>query len=417
MSPPVEPAIVARQLGIALGLGLLVGLQRERSDSGLAGIRTFPLVAVSGFLATLLTPLVPWLAAAGLLALAALLVVGHLTRMQAGEDTPGLTTEAAAVTMYLAGACLALQQTWVAVSVGGGVAVLLHLKPEMRRLVARIGDDDFRAIMQFVLITLVILPVLPNQTYGPYDVLNPFKIWLLVVLIVGLSLAGYVAYKVLGQTAGVWLGGILGGLVSSTATTVGFARRARAESAQTAPAALVIAIASTVVFARVLVVLAVIAPAIFAAGWAPLSFLAAVLMVVCLLLSILNRREPANLPPQGNPSELKSALVFAALFALVLLAVAAARAHLGSQGLYAVAALSGLTDMDAITLSTAEMTRSSGLAAATAWRLILVAALANLVFKAGAVWVMGGAGLFRKTLPYWLTALAGGAVLLGFWPA
>ncbi len=416
MNPSLEPLLVARQLGIALGLGLLVGMQRERGDSALAGIRTFPLLTVAGFLTGLLAADQPWLTGAGLLALAALLVVGHWTRLREGEPSPGLTTETAALTLYLAGACLAAQWTGVAVTVGGGVAVLLYLKPEMRRFVGRIGDTDFRAIMQFVLITLVILPVLPDQAYGPYGVLNPFTIWLLVVLIVGLSLAGYVAYKFFGETAGVLLGGLLGGVVSSTATTVGFARRARAEPAQAGAAALVIAIASTVVFGRVLVVLAVIAPPVFRAAGPPLTALAGMLALVCGGYAWFSRPARASLPPPENPSELKSALLFAGLFAVILLAVAAAREHLGDHGLYAVAALSGLTDMDAITLSTAEMTRDGGLAAALAWRLILVAALANMLFKAGVVAVLGGRQLLRRTLPYWLLALAAGGMVLALWP-
>ncbi|RME91565.1 MAG: MgtC/SapB family protein [Verrucomicrobia bacterium] len=412
-----DAAWIARQLGIAVGLGLLVGLQRERAETRLAGIRTFPLVAAAGFACGHLAALSPWLPAAGLAGLAALLVVGHLTRWRAGETDPGLTTEVAALLMYLIGAWLAAGPATLPVVLGGGLAVLLHLKPEMHRFTARIGEEDFRAIMQFVLITLVILPVLPNQGYGPAGVWNPFKIWLLVVLIVGLSLAGYIAYKFLGETAGVLLAGALGGLVSSTATTFSFARRAR-DAAEAAPAsALVISLASTVVFARVLLILAAAAPALLAEAWRPFAILMAVQAVVCLFpwARLRGRRTP--LPPRANPTELRSALVFALLFAVVLWAVAMARRHLGESGLYAIAALSGLTDVDAITLSTAEMAKDPAqLPAATAWRLILVAALANMVFKAGVTGFTGGRRLFRATFGFWSVSLVGGAVLLVAWP-
>lgn len=410
-----EPLLAARQLGVALGLGLLVGLQRERSASPMAGIRTFPMVTVFGFLCAFLSGNTPWLTAAGLLAVSALLVVGHLSRLRAGETSPGLTTEAAAVIMYAAGACLAVGQTWLAVCVGGGVAVLLHLKPQMQNLAARIGEDDFRAIMQFALITLVILPVLPNQTFGPYQVLNPFKIWLLVVLIVGLSLTGYVAYQFLGETAGTLLAGILGGLISSTATTVSFARRARAEPSLAGLSALVIAIASTVVFARVLLIIAALSPELFAVAWPPLTALAVLLAGYCAAHYWMHRRRATELPHRANPSELKSALLFALLFAIVLLAVAAARTHLGTGGLYAVSILSGLTDMDAITLSTSDLARESKLDLDLAWRLILVAALANMVFKAGVVAVVGGLNVLRRSALYFALALAGGIALLWLW--
>ncbi|MCP5517264.1 MAG: MgtC/SapB family protein [Verrucomicrobiales bacterium] len=411
-----EPLLAARQLGVALGLGLLVGLQRERAASRMAGIRTFPMVTVFGFLCAFLSGATPWLTAAGLLAVSALLVVGHLSRVRAGEASAGLTTEAAAVTMYAAGAALAVGETWLAVCVGGGVAVLLHLKPQMQALATRIGEDDFRAIMQFALITLVILPVLPNETMGPYEVLNPFKIWLLVVLIVGLSLAGYVAYQFLGESGGTLLAGILGGVISSTATTVSFARRARAEPQLAGMAALVIAIASTVVFGRVLLIIAALSPALFAVAWPPLTVMGAGLGGYCGAHYWMNRRRATELPRRGNPSELKSALFFAFLFAIVLLAVAAARAHLGTGGLYAVSVLSGLTDMDAITLSTTDLAREGRLDPDLAWRLILVAGLANLVFKAGVVVVVGGLQVMYRSAFYFALALVAGLALLFLWP-
>lgn len=416
-APGQDAAWIARQLGIAVGLGLLVGLQRERAETRLAGIRTFPLVATAGFACGHLAGLSPWLPAAGLAGLAALLVVGHLTRWRAGETDPGLTTEVAALLMYLIDVWLAAGPATFPVVLGGGLAVLLHLKPEMHRFTARIGEEDFRAIMQFVLITLVILPVLPNQGYGPEGVWNPFKIWLLVVLIVGLSLAGYIAYKFLGETAGVLLAGVLGGLVSSTATTFSFARRARGAPETVAASALVINLASTVVFVRVLLILAAAAPVLLAAAWQPFVILMAVQAVVCLFSWLRLRGDRTPLPPRGNPTELRSALVFALLFGLVLWAVAMGRRHLGEEGLYAIATLSGLTDVDAITLSTAEMSRApAGLPAATAWRLILVAALANMLFKAGVTGLTGGRRLFRATLTFWIASLGGGTLLLWDWP-
>ncbi len=416
MSVIDDPLTLARQLGTALGLGLLVGLQRERAASSVAGIRTFSMVTVFGFLCALMSGGAAWMPAAGLLALSGLLIVGHQARLHTDEAFPGLTTEVAALTMYAAGAFLAFGHTWISLCVGGGVAVMLHLKPQMHSLARRIGDEDFRAIMQFALISLVILPVLPNQGFGPYEVLNPFKIWLLVVLIVGISLAGYVAYQLLGQTAGSFLAGILGGMISSTASTVSFARRARAEPALAGISSLVIAIASTVVFGRVLLIMGAISPGLLADGWLPLTTLGVVLAFYCLVHYWATRDRTTELPRHTNPSELKSALFFAAAFAVILLAVAAAKDYLGKEGLYVVAVLSGLTDMDAITLSLSEMTRAGNLEHGLGWRLIMVAILSNMVFKAAAVRAIGGFAMLRRTALYFGTALLGGGAILLFWP-
>ena len=215
-------------LGVALGLGLLVGLQRERAASALAGFRTFPLVTVFGAVTGILSKdLGGWILAAGLLALAALIISGNLAKLKAGNVDPGLTTEAALLLMYGVGAYLVFGHRPVAVAVGGAVAVLLYLKPELHSLATRLGEEDFRGIMQFVVISLVIFPVLPNRAYGPFQVLNPHRIWWMVVLITGLSLAGYVAYKLFGHRICAALGAVLGGLISSTATTVSYARRTR----------------------------------------------------------------------------------------------------------------------------------------------------------------------------------------------
>jgi len=406
-----------RHLAISLGLGLLVGLQRERSDSVLAGFRTFALVTLLGTLSALISfQTGGWIIGAGLVALAAVIVAGNLAKARTAEADPGLTTEVAMLLMYGVGAYLPLGHTAVAVALGGGVAVLLHLKPQLHSFAAKIGDTDFKAIMQFVVITLVILPVLPDRTFGPYDVLNLHKIWLMVVLIVGISLAGYVIYKLFGERAGTLLGGFLGGLISSTATTVSYSRRARQNPSGAGPAALVIAIASTVVFLRVLVIVASVAPTALASVGPPLAAMLLVLVVTVAIEYLAHRHEKARMPNQENPSEMKSAILFALLFAVVLLAAAAAREKFGDRGLYVVGVLSGLTDMDAITLSTAQLVGTGKLETSTAWRLIVVAAMSNLVLKGVTVGLLGGPVLLRKSAGFFAVALATGAAILAFWP-
>src|SRR3972149_6300026 len=165
------------QLGVSLFLGLLVGLQRERTESAVAGVRTFPLITAFGTVCSWLSAQHGgWVIAAGLLALATLLVVANLVRMKGGDIDPGLTTELAALLLFGVGACIAIGLMAVAVALGGVIALLLQFKKPLHQFVAAIGDTDVKAIMQLALVTLVILPVLPNRTFGPYDVLNPFKI-------------------------------------------------------------------------------------------------------------------------------------------------------------------------------------------------------------------------------------------------
>src|SRR5688572_29094812 len=203
-----EIAELLKRLGIALGLGLIVGLQRERIGSPLGGFRTFPLVTLFGSLSGALSAeFGGWVLAAGIVTIGGLLFMGNLEHR---ERASGLTTEVAMLLMFAVGAFLVSGPIAVGVILGGTVAVLLHLKPQMHSLARRLEDPDFKAIMQFVLITLVILPILPNQKYGPYEVWNPYKIWLMVVLIVGISLGGYIIYKFFGQKAGTLAGGILG---------------------------------------------------------------------------------------------------------------------------------------------------------------------------------------------------------------
>jgi uncharacterized membrane protein (DUF4010 family) len=416
--PPVIPDIFQR-LGISLGLGLLVGLQRERVASRIGGIRTFPLITLFGSLCALLSqPFGAWVIAGGALAVAAILVTANLVELREGQTDPGQTTEVAALLMFAVGAYVMVGSMAAAVAVGAVTAVLLQFKDPLHRFVHNIGDQDALAIMQFVLISLVILPVLPDQSYGPgeFKVFNPRKIWLMVVLIVGISLAGYVAYKLLGKNAGTLLGGVLGGLVSSTATTVSYSRRTKHNPGRGSLALVVIMVASTVAFARVIVEIGAVAPQSFGRLAPPLLAMFGFMIVLSLLAWRLAETQIAQLPEQGNPAQFKSALVFAALYAVVLLAVAVARTYFGNRGLYAVGMISGLTDMDAITLSTAQLADQSKVAHATAWKVILLAGLANLLFKGGAVAMLGSRGLLTRIAFWYGAAIAGGAIILLLWP-
>ena len=392
-----------QSLAISLLLGGLVGLQRQHADSPLGGVRTFPLVTVFGSLCAILAePFGGWMIAAGLLATVVVIALGSLQgRSQADR---GITSEAAMLVMFAVGALCVSGPMIVAVVVGAGVAVLLQFKPQLHGLVTKLGDADIRAIMQFVLITFIVLPVLPNETYDPFDVLNPYEIWLMVVLVVGISLGGYISYKFLGHHAGVILSGLLGGIISSTATTASFARRTAQQPAMVPAAATVICLATGVSFVRILLEVAVVSQTLLPAVAPLLIGLMIVSMLFALLFGCRIIKPSEAMPSQGNPSELKSALLFGVLYGVVLISVAASKEYLPHSGLFVIAALSGLADLDAITLSTARLVESERLSVDSAWRSILIAALSNLAFKSGLVLALGDRKLFRDLA--WLLALS-----------
>jgi uncharacterized membrane protein (DUF4010 family) len=404
-------------LGISLGIGLLIGLQRERTEPRLGGIRTFPLLALLGTLCGLLAePFGSWTVGAGFLAVLGVLALSNL-RPNRGEDTEhGQTTEVAALLTFALGAYVVEGKLPIAILVSGILVVLLHTKRPLHRFVQKMGARDMNAIMKFVVITLIILPLLPNRVYGPWKVLNPFDIWRMVVLIVGISLAGYVALKILGERTGAILGGILGGMVSSTATTVSYARRTKNAPGADKLGAFVVQTASTVAYVRVLVITAAIAPA--QAGQTALP-IAAMLLWMILLSSgayLVLRDEKQAVPSPRNPAELKSAFVFGLIYAVVLLASAAVKQQFGSAGLYVVSGVSGLADMDAITVSISRQMGGHGIEPNEAWRMILIASLANLVFKGGAAALLGGRRFALIVALLSVVGIAGGLAILWLWP-
>jgi uncharacterized membrane protein (DUF4010 family) len=418
--------LIFEQLGIALALGLLVGLQRQHRHSLIAGLRTFPLITVLGTLAALADQQLAsggWMTPAGFLGLTVIVALSMIYEMRSENTDPGITTEAAILVMYLVGAYVVFGDRVVAIAVGAGVAVLLQFKGELHGFAAHLGDDDLRAIMTFALITCIVLPILPNRTYdlvAPLDVLNPFDIWMMVVLMVGISLGGYLAYKFLGTRAGVLLGGILGGAISSTATTLTYARRSQEGPEVARLATVVIVIASTVVYARVILEICIVAPRHWQALVPPVACMMAASALTAAVVWLRLPRTASEMPVQHNPTELRSALVFAGLYAGVLLALAAVKTYFDGRGLYVVAVLSGLTDMDAITLSSARLVgiepAHGGIAASVAWRLIVLATIANLAFKWAMCLAIGRRVFALQVGALFAVPVAVGGLLIWLWP-
>lgn len=408
-------------LGIAFGLGLLVGLQRQKANDEMAGVRTFTLIGVLGVLSGFLTRDYgnPYILPVLGIAVTALLVIANYIKLQ-GLTQPdvGQTTEVAALLMFAIGAYLVMGDRVLGVIIGASMALLLHLKDWLHSFIDRLKDKDIAAIMTFVGISLVVLPILPDKTYGPYSVLNPKNIWLMITLIVGLSVLGYFIYKFVGKKVGIISNGVLGGLISSTATTVSYARKTADTSGIGKLAAFVITTASTIALARVMVEVIVVVPEKIPAMLFPLIVQFGVMALICVVLFYNISKDTTNekMPEPTNPAQFKSALVFGLLYGLILLAVAFAKEEFGNETLYAVAIISGLTDVDAITLSLSQLIKGGTLETSTGWRLILLASLSNLIFKGILAAVLGTRELAKWVAYSFGVAVIAGIFLIWLWP-
>ncbi len=417
MIPVTDPTELLQSLATALGLGLLVGLQREWEQNPVAGIRTFALASLFGGLCGVMGfAYSGWVIASAFLAFTSMVILGNLSRLREKGPDSGLTTEMALLVMFAVGVITVHGYRMIAVVTAGTVMVLLQSKKRLHGMVRLIGEDDLREISRLVLAGLVILPALPNREMGYLGVLNPFAIWLMVVLIVGISLAAYLAQKFLGGNKGAALAGLFGGLISSTATTASVARRSHERGACGICLAAIALIASAVVFVRVMAEVAIAAPGHWQTMLPPLLAMMFWFGLVAAVAHRMAEKKGKNAADESPPSELKSAVLFGLLYALVLVVVAAAREHFGHSGLYFAAALSGLTDMDAITLSTSRLVSSEHLEASIAWRMILVGGMANVVFKMSLAAVLGARSFLKPLLLGLGASLLGGALILLLWP-
>ena len=400
-------------LGIALAIGFIIGLEREWAENKPVGVRSFALIgAFGGVSALMLSETGGWPIAAGLLVLG-MIVVMHLRNRQ----LEGITTLVAAFVVYLLGAAAVAGYWLPAIVLGGAITVLLHWKKPLHRWVDKLGERDFEIIVRFVLIALVILPVLPNKNFGPYDVFNPFTAWLLVVLIVAINLVGFITFRLVGTRAGGWLAGLVGGLVSSTATTISYAGMSKRRRDLAPVAALVILVASAVVYGRMLLELAVVAPGLVQTMlWPAIVFSLVLTGLSFVAFSTIRSASETELPERENPARMRQALAFAGLYVVILFAVAAARERIGDEAVYAVAFVSGLTDVDALTLSVAQLYSGGEAAGFDAWRVIFLATLSNLLFKIGAASFLGSPELRKWMLGTGAIALTAGIALLFLWP-
>lgn len=417
---------IGRNFAVALLIGALVGIEREKSktaapEQSFAGLRTFILFALVGALAALISEHMqsPWPFIAAILGVTSIIIAGYVQENRASEQSVGLTTEVAALAVTLLGGAAMLGYASVAVALAIAASAVLAYKQPMHALVARLDPDDIHAGLKLLIASFIVLPFLPNAPIDPWEALNLYKLWLLVIFISGLSLAGYIAVRWLGNTHGTLLTGLAGGLASSTAVTLTFARRSVEEGKARADDILAagILLAWTIMFVRVIAEIAVVNPGLLPRLALPYGVMA--LTTLCIVAyfyrkTAAHRRkspEPSSDVDIKNPFSLSSAIKFGLFFALVLLLVKITRHYLPATGLYAVAALVGLTDVDALTLSMAEYATQDG-DEATAANAIVIASLSNTIVKCAYVALLGCPALRQRMIVATALILTAGLIPL-----
>lgn len=442
------------QLALSLGLGLLIGLQRESARSGFGGVRTFPLIAVFGTLGALAsTRFGVWILPSGLLCVALIGIAerafslarrwiraaeinasrsnatvsdavpspepsislfatktNEIKDVSESEPLPrrdfGATTLVSALATYCVGAILA-NPAWTLVGLEAGaiVAILLQFKRKLHDISAALGENDLNAIMQFALVSFVVLPILPNRSFGPFDAFNPFEAWLTVALIVGMSLAGYVVYKFYGANAGVLFGGFVGGAVSSAATTTSYSKAVATGATSRDVAAVVILLASATQTLRALILEASVSQEFFyRCVPASVVFIAASILPALWIWRRIRRDAQSSgssngVSEQKNPTQWKTALTFGALYVVILFAIKASNAFFGDLGTFASVAISGLVEMNAVALSVARLATTDPETMQNGWKLIMIASIFSYLFKVGVVFSIGGARFGWKVVP------------------
>jgi uncharacterized membrane protein (DUF4010 family) len=403
-----------RRLAVALAIGLLIGLERgwrtrEESDhQRTAGLRTFALTGLLGGICGLLSMASsPLVLGAGLLAYTAALVTFSYLEA-AAEKNFSVTSVVAGILTFSLGAYATLGNETVAVGAAVAMAILLALREPLHSWVRTVTWSEIRSVLVLLAMSFLLLPVLPNRPVDPWQVLNPAEIWLLAILIAAISFAGYVAVRVLGQRNGIAVAAIAGGLASSTATTLSFARLSREHPESTRLLGGGILLAGVIMLVRILVLVGVLKYELLALLFWPVAAAACVLFLSAAMLLWTKGTQSAGQPQLqiSNPFELTTVLSLAALIALISLVAKLVAGSIGNAGLFVLAAISGIADVDALTLS---MARLAGLqvGAGDAANAILIAAVINTLSKAGMAGFVGGAHLGRIV---WIaSALATGA--------
>jgi uncharacterized membrane protein (DUF4010 family) len=409
------------RLILAVGIGLLVGIERGRHtrDEGggarIAGVRTFTLMGLlGGVAATVSLELGAWVLAATILTYGALVVTAHVLRTREVRDF-GITTEVAELLVLLLGALAVLGDATLAAAGAVVTVAFLSAKPVLHQWVEQIKRLELTAAVELLVLSVVLLPVLPNRGFGPDGILNPYELWWLVVLVAAISFAGYFAMKLAGPRSGLLLTAVLGGLASSTALTISFAKLGRSDPRMAPMLAAGVALAAGIMFVRLVVLIGLVDRSLVPGLLWPAGLaLAASLLMAGVLGLEVHRRDvrPGAAHKIANPSEVATALTFGAVLAAVVLLSHYVQQWLGEAGLYALAAVAGLTDTDAISLSLARMSTEQ-IATQAAVQAIVIGAVANTLVKLGIVAAIAPRAMtWRVAGVTAVIALAAGAGLL-----
>lgn len=422
ISAVADPIPLLQGMGTALGIGLLIGLERgwhERAAADgarVAGVRTFGLLSVMGGVCALLADhFGAFVLIGGLLAVAVVMTAGYW--LSAKRDaTVGITTEVAGLLAFILGAAAMAGYPYVAVTTAVVVTILLGTKSLLHAGVSRLSQEELYAVFKLLLVALVLLPILPNGNYGPWGALNPYVLGWLILLLAGLSFVGYFAIRILGPSRGLLLTSVFGGLVSSTALTLNFARLAKGRPALTRLLAMGIIIASATLFPRVLIEVGIINPALLGEL---LPILGAMMLVAYVGVFGVWWRHRSSAPPDierqvgfDNPFELGAALRFGALLVVIMLLARGLEQMWGDSGIYALAAISGLADVDALVLSLARMAEQQHLSATAATQGMVIAIFVNSLVKNALAFALGGVQLGRQVALILMPTLAVGVLIL-----
>ncbi|MGD2112416.1 MAG: MgtC/SapB family protein [Gammaproteobacteria bacterium] len=403
-------------LGIALAIGLLIGLERgwkyRKAEEGrrVAGVRTYGLFGLLGGTTALLADRLG-VAVLGIafLGVAGVLAAAYVVN-QESEDDAGITSLVASLLTFVFGALAGLGEIAAAAAFAVLTTLLLGFKPLLHDWVRTLAGKELRAGLQLLLISVVLLPILPNQGYGPWQALNPFEIWWMVVLIASISFVGYFAIKIAGTSKGTLYTGLFAGLASSTAATLSFSRAAHGKPESAPMFATGILLACGTMFPRMLVIAVLLNRQLLQPLLAPAVVMALLTYGAALYYwsGTINRKgKQDTATPLDNPLELKAAVVFGALLAMITLLGKALRAWLGAAGIYMLAAASGVADVDAITLSLSRMSQDE-LETGTAVIGIIIAAAVNSLVKGGMAATIGGRALgLRVGVPLLVASSAG----------
>jgi uncharacterized membrane protein (DUF4010 family) len=413
----VNDLALLQSLGLSLAIGLLIGIERgwrlrdEKHGTRVAGFRTFGLLGLLGGVAGLV-PVA--MGATILLAASAILLTGYIR--QSGDPQTLSATNAIVTLLTMLLGLLATTGFWVPALVAAATAtLLLSMREQFHRWLKGMSSTEIQSVGRFALIALVILPLLPDQRYGPFDAWNPRQIWMVVVLVSGLSFAGYVATRRLGSTKGLLMTAVCGAIVSSTAVTAAFARRLKTD--RDAEGALIagIALASVVMFVRVLLLTFLLAPrALQSLAWTMVPATIVALILAALALRRMADRADAAEVKLGNPLDLTAAFGLAALVAVLAVASRWAEQRFGDAGIAVVLSITGLADVDAAVITLAGLPAGS-LDGRTAGLVLASPVLINTAFKGVLAFIIAPSRTgWRAAMPLFASVLAACAALAAF---